>query len=97
MLYDLIARICATSYILLTRFAQTYLDQAMNIGIIPVPGHIPVNLLVFEKRRTVDLDHWSDAAAIWIRTWYDDQARSTYHPVEELATRSDVDEACTRF
>ncbi|KAH6638060.1 hypothetical protein C7974DRAFT_390779 [Boeremia exigua] len=76
---------------------STYIDRCMENGQIPVPGHAPRDLSAFEKRQTVDPDEWSDASAIWIRTWYGNEAEEGDLPNEEMATRASADAAYARL
>lgn len=64
---------------------------------MPVPRHIPTDLSVFEKRKTVDPDEWSDAGAIWIRTWYGSETEEKDRLKEETVTRADADAAYARL
>lgn len=98
VLCDSLIRFCVSSlHFTDARFEQAYLTRCRNIGNIPVPDGLPANLLAFERRELVDPDYWSDAGAIWIRTWYGDKAKTAYHPAEETATRSSADEAYMRL
>ncbi|KAH6868624.1 hypothetical protein BKA58DRAFT_317931 [Alternaria rosae] len=66
---------------------------------IPLPQYIPSNLSVFEKRRKVtDSGEWDTAAsAIWIRTWYGNEARLGEGSGEDIVTRAGADEAYLRL
>lgn len=70
---------------------QIYLERCMQLGIIPLPNHIPTDLLAFEKRKTVHPDEWSSAGAIWIRTWYGDEGSSRERLVEDTHPRGAAD------
>lgn len=76
---------------------QAYFGKPLDVGNIPIPDYIPTNLSVFEKRRTVDPDAWSDAGAIWIRTWYGNGADDKDTPVQGSATRASADAAYLRL
>jgi hypothetical protein len=69
----------------------------MEVNNIPIPNHIPSNLLTFERRRAVDPDEWSPGGAIWIRTWYGKEAFSRDVSVEAAITRTRADEAYLRL
>ncbi|KAI4654840.1 uncharacterized protein J4E78_007017 [Alternaria triticimaculans] len=66
---------------------------------VSLPQHVPSNLSVFEKRRKVtDSGKWDRAAgAIWIRTWYGNEAFNGQNLGEEIVTRASADEAYSRL
>lgn len=72
---------------------QAYVQQCTEVGNIPLPDHVPSNLSAFEGRTTVDPDEWSNAAAIWIRTWYGHDPSLQDIMVEKTVTRAGADEA----
>jgi hypothetical protein len=45
----------------------------------------------------VNPDEWSVASAIWIRTWYGNEAEKSDRPNEEIVTRASADVAYTRL
>ncbi|KAE8846392.1 hypothetical protein HRS9139_00959 [Pyrenophora teres f. teres] len=53
---------------------STYIQRCREDWLIPVPDYIPTDLAAFEKRKTVEPSKWSNAGAIWIRTWYGNEA-----------------------
>ncbi|USP75587.1 uncharacterized protein yc1106_02861 [Curvularia clavata] len=76
---------------------SAYIQRCMEEGQIPVPDHIPKDLSAFEKRKTVDPDEWSSASAIWIRTWYGNEADERDSPKKETVTRASSDAAYDRL
>jgi hypothetical protein len=69
----------------------------MEIGNLPVPDHIPTNLLAFEKRKNVDVDEWGRASAIWIRTWYGNEALTEEALTGGTGARANANEAYLRL
>jgi hypothetical protein len=59
--------------------------------------HISSNLSVFEKRKETDPERWGVTGAIWIRTWYGNEALPDHTSVEETVTRASADEAYLRL
>ncbi|KAG9199589.1 hypothetical protein G6514_008351 [Epicoccum nigrum] len=76
---------------------STFIERCRQDGQVPVPGHIPKDLSAFEKRTRVDPDEWGQASAIWIRTWYGDDAGEVDRPNEETVTRASADDAYARL
>lgn len=75
----------------------TCIERCRDHGPIPIPGHIPTDLLAFEKRKTVDPDEWGNASAIWIRTWCGNEAKETGCSNEETVTRATADATYARL
>lgn len=70
---------------------KTYHKRCQAFGDIPLPNHIPASLSVFEKRKTVNPDEWSDAGAIWIQSWYGNEAPLNDVSPNESVTRENAD------
>ncbi|KAF9695322.1 hypothetical protein EKO04_007091 [Ascochyta lentis] len=80
-----------------THGRSAYVQQCMQVGNISLPDYIPSNLSAFEKRTTVDPDEWSNAAAIWIRTWYGHDPAVQDTVAKQTVTRAGADEAYLRL
>ncbi|KAF2125239.1 hypothetical protein P153DRAFT_300886 [Dothidotthia symphoricarpi CBS 119687] len=82
------------SWISLGRCGRSvYFQRCMEVLDIPIPDHIPPTLSAFEKRKTADPEQWSAAGAIWIRTWYGNEASLGDTLAEETVSRTSADEA----
>lgn len=74
--------------------AQAYNKRCMQVGNVPVPDYIPTNLSVFKM---VDPDEWSQAGAIWIRTWYGDKVSVEECLDVKAVTAANANEAYDRL
>lgn len=88
---------CLSDQFANARVDQAYLGRCMEVGQISVPDGIPTNLSAFGKRKTVDPDEWSSASAIWVRTWYGNEADTGDRLVEETVKRASANEAYSRL